>query len=226
MKIYALIPSYNAQKTIAQIITTIKEMDIPVIVIDDGSHDKTESEAKLAGAIVLRHRKNEGKGAALRNGFNYLISNTDCEAVITIDSDGQHDPKSIPEFLKKASEDEKIGVVVGNRMSQTAEMPWIRIVTNKLMSWAISKICRQNIADTQCGYRLVKRPVLENIKLLTSNFEVESETLIRASRLGYKIASIPIQSIYSKKVSSRINPFIDTLRFIIFIIKEIWISLF
>jgi len=226
MKIYALIPSYNAQKTIAQIITIIKDMGIPVIVVDDGSRDKTESEAKLAGAIVLRHRKNEGKGAALRNGFNYLISNTDCDAVITIDSDGQHDPKSIPEFLKKASEDDKIGVVVGNRMAQTAEMPWIRIVTNKFMSWTISKICRQHIADTQCGYRLVKRPVLENIKLLTSNFEVESETLIRASRLGYKIASIPIQSIYSKKVSSKINPFIDTLRFIIFIIKEIWISLF
>lgn len=226
MKIYALIPSYNAQKTIGQIIATIKNMEIPVIVVDDGSRDKTESEAKLAGANVLRHRKNEGKGAALRNGFNYLISNTDCEVVITIDSDGQHDPKSIPEFLKKASEDDKIGVVVGNRMSQPTGMPWIRIVTNKFMSWAISKICRQYIADTQCGYRLVKRPVLENIKLLTSNFEVESETLIRASRLGYKIASIPIQSIYSKKVSSKINPFIDTLRFIIFIIKELWISLF
>lgn len=226
MKIYALIPSYNAQKTIAAVITTIKKMNIPVIVVDDGSCDDTEGAAKLAGAIVLKHRKNEGKGAALRNGFNYLTSNTDFDAVITLDSDGQHDPASIPDFLNKASQDEKIGVVVGNRMHNTADMPWIRIITNRFMSWAISRVCRQKIADTQCGYRLVKRPVLQNIKLLTSNFEIESETLIRASRLGYRIESVPIQSIYSKKVSSKINPFIDTLRFIVFIIKEIWISLF
>lgn len=226
MKIYAVIPSYNAEKTIVSIISAIKKLDIPIVVVDDGSSDRTEELARGKGAIVLHHRKNEGKGAALRNGFNYIISNTDCEAVITLDSDGQHDPGSIPDFINLAFADKKIGVVVGNRMDHTENMPYIRIATNRFMSWAISKVCRQEIPDTQCGFRLVKRRVLENIKLLTSNFEIESETLIRASRLGYKIASIPIQSIYSRKISSKINPIIDTFRFLIFIIKQIWISLF
>ena len=226
MKIYAVIPSYNAQETISAIIQELKKLDIAVVVVDDGSIDDTENVARKLEATVLHHRKNEGKGAALRDGFNYVLSKTDCEAVITLDSDGQHDPKSIPDFIRMSNQDEKIGVVVGNRMNRTENMPLIRILTNRFMSWAISRVCRQYIADTQCGFRLVKRPVLENIKLLTNNFEIESETLIRASRLGYKIASIPIQSIYLKKNSSKINPIIDTLRFIVFIIKELWISLF
>ncbi len=226
MNVWALVPSYNAQNSVGQIVSSIKKINIPVIVVDDGSKDETEKLALQAGAIVLKHRKNEGKGTALRNGFNYIVSDADCEAVITLDSDGQHNPKSIPDFIKKATEDEKIGVVVGNRMETAAGMPLTRILTNKFMSWTISKLCRQKIPDTQCGFRLVKRAVLENIKLKTTNFEIESETLIRASRLGYRIASIPIQSIYDKKVSSRINPIFDTLRFIVFIIKEIWISLF
>ncbi|MEW6170306.1 MAG: glycosyltransferase family 2 protein [Candidatus Omnitrophota bacterium] len=226
MNVWALIPSYNAQSSISQIISSIKKFNIPVVVVDDGSKDNTEMLARQAGATVLKHRRNEGKGTALRNGFNYIISDTDCDAVITLDSDRQHNPGSIPDFIKKATEDEKIGVVVGNRMARTADMPLTRILTNKFMSRVISKICRQNIPDTQCGFRLIKRAVLKNIKLQTTNFEIESETLIRASRLGYKIVSIPIQSIYDKKVSSRINPFFDTMRFLVFIIKEIWISLF
>lgn len=225
MKVWALIPSYNAQNSIGRIISSIKKLKIPVVVVDDGSKDETEKLAGQAGAIILKHRKNEGKGAALRNGFNYIVSDATCDAVVTLDSDGQHNPNSIPDFINKAAEDEKIGVVVGDRMGNAAGMPLTRILTNKFMSWTISKICRQNIPDTQCGFRLVRRKVLEKIKLRTTNFEIESETLIRASRLGYKIVSIPIQSIYDKKVSSRINPIFDTFRFLVFIIKEIWISI-
>lgn len=226
MKIYAVIPSYNAQDTIVPIIEELKKMDITSLIVDDGSKDKTEEVARRAGAVVLRHRKNEGKGAALRNGFNYILTDTDCDAVITLDSDGQHDPTAIPDFIKKAYSDEAIGVVVGNRMNRTEEMPLIRILTNRFMSWVISQIAKEQIPDTQCGFRLVKRAVLKNIKLMTSKFEIESETLIRARRLGYRIASIPIKTIYSKRISSKINPFVDTLRFIVFIFKEIWISLF
>jgi glycosyltransferase involved in cell wall biosynthesis len=226
LKIYAIIPSYNAQETIAQIVNALKKLNLTVVVVDDGSKDHTEAVAREAGAIVLKHRTNEGKGAALRNGFRYILANTDGDAVITLDADGQHPPESVPDFIKKAYSDEAIGVVVGNRMQRSDDMPLVRFLTNIAMSWAISGLCKQKIPDTQCGFRLVKRAVLKNIKLMTSNFEIESETLIRASRLGYTIASVPIKSIYSKNISSKINPFIDTLRFIMFIIKEIWISLF
>ena len=100
-------------------------------------------------------------------------------------------------------------------------MPFIRVLTNKIMSGLISKITRQNVPDTQCGFRLIKRPVLEKINLKTSKYETESEILIKASRLGFKIESVPIKTVYSGE-KSQINPFVDTLRFIKFLFRELW----
>ena len=224
MKTCVLIPSYNEEKTIGNIVKDIHNLGFDVFVVDDGSTDDTEKIANEAGAIVLRHRKNEGKGFALRNGFNYIL-NLDYNAIITMDGDGQHSVKDIEKFITAAQTNTAIGVIVGNRMFNIKDMPFIRILTNIFMSFIISIFCRQEVSDTQCGFRLVKRAVLENIKLLTSNFEIESEMLIRASRLGYKISSIPIETIYQVK-SSKIIPIIDTFRFIKFMLKEIWISIF
>ena len=224
MKTCVLIPSYNEEKTIGNIVKDVHNLGFDVFVVDDGSTDDTEKIANEAGAIVLRHRKNEGKGFALRNGFNYIL-NLDYNAIITMDGDGQHSVKDIEKFITAAQTNTAIGVIVGNRMFNIKDMPFIRILTNIFMSFIISIFCRQEVSDTQCGFRLVKRVVLENIKLLTSNFEIESEMLIRASRLGYKISSIPIETIYQVK-SSKIIPIIDTFRFIKFMLKEIWISIF
>ena len=224
MKTCVLIPSYNEEKTIGNIVKDVHNLGFDVFVVDDGSTDDTEKIANEAGAIVLRHRKNEGKGFALRNGFNYIL-NLDYNAIITMDGDGQHSVKDIEKFITAAQTNTAIGVIVGNRMFNIKDMPFIRILTNIFMSFIISIFCRQEVSDTQCGFRLVKRVVLENIKLLTSNFEIESEMLIRASRLGYKISSIPIETIYHIK-SSKISPIIDTFRFIKFMLKEIWISIF
>lgn len=224
MKTCVLIPSYNEEKTIGNIVKDVHNLGFDVFVVDDGSTDDTEKIANEAGAIVLRHRKNEGKGFALRNGFNYIL-NLDYDAIITMDGDGQHSVKDIQEFITAAQTNTAIGVIVGNRMFNIKDMPFIRILTNIFMSFIISIFCRQEVSDTQCGFRLVKRVVLENIRLLTSNFEIESEMLIRASRLGYKISSIPIETIYQVK-SSKISPIIDTFRFIKFMLKEIWISIF
>lgn len=87
------------------------------------------------------------------------------------------------------------------------------------MSWLLSRLTKQKIPDTQCGFRLIKSQVLKHIKLMTSQYETESEILIKAARLGYKIESVPIKTIYVGE-KSRINPFLDTLRFIRLIIKE------
>ncbi|MFH1202255.1 MAG: glycosyltransferase family 2 protein [Candidatus Omnitrophota bacterium] len=224
MKTCVLIPSYNEEKTIGGIVKKVRALELDVIVVDDGSSDNTEKAAKEAGALVISHPKNHGKGFALRNGFTYTLGQ-DYEAVITMDGDGQHDVQDIKKFLKATESNPQLGVIVGNRMLNTKDMPFIRFLTNIFMSFVISMFSRQEIADTQCGFRLVRRAVLENIRLFTSNFEIESEILIRAGRLGYKISSIPIQTIYLTK-SSKISPFIDTFRFIKFIIKEIWISIF
>ena len=136
-----------------------------------------------------------------------------------MDGDGQHLPEEIPNFIRIA-EHSNGSIFVGNRMSKTRNMPLLRILTNKFMSWLISQVARQKIYDTQCGFRLIKSDVLRKVSLKTSKFEIESELLIEASRLGFKIESVPIKSVYAGE-KSQINPFLDTIRFIKFILKEL-----
>ena len=159
---------------------------------------------------------NQGKGASLVKGFKYALDNN-FDAVITMDADGQHLAQDLPSFIEQAS-DPDIHIVLGNRMLNVEKMPYLRVITNKFMSWLISIISKQVIPDTQCGFRLIKKEVLKKIELSTSKYETESELLIQASRLGFKIKSIPIRSIYGRE-KSQINPFIDTLRFIRLIFK-------
>jgi hypothetical protein len=109
-------------------------------------------------------------------------------------------------------------IVIGNRMLNTGSMPYIRKKTNRFMSYVISKISGQDIPDTQCGYRLIKRKVLDAITLESSKFEIESELIIKASRKGFRISSVPVSAVYEDE-QSKINPILDTLRFMAFIIR-------
>jgi len=190
------------------------------LVIDDGSTDQTARIAQEAGAIVLESRRNLGKGASLLRGFDFCLKRN-YAAVITMDGDGQHRTQDIKVFLE-AADKEDAQIFVGNRMHRPKGMPILRWLTNIFMSWVISWVIRQKVADSQCGFRLIRREVLENIKLESKKYEIESEILIRAGRQGFKISSVPIESIYRGE-KSQINPFIDTLRFIRFIIRELWI---
>jgi glycosyltransferase involved in cell wall biosynthesis len=220
MNICVVIPTYNESKAISGVVSAIKNLGLQVVVIDDGSLDATAVLAAKEGAVVLRNLVNQGKGACLIKGFNYALENKfDC--VITMDGDGQHLPEDLSGFIRKA-DDPSADIIVGNRMFDTKDMPFVRILTNKFMSWLISLICRQKIPDTQCGYRLIKRIVLEKVELKTVKFEAESEILVKASRMGFKISSVPIKTVYGGQ-KSQINPLIDTLRFLRFLIKGLWI---
>jgi len=216
MKICVLIPSYNEAKTIGSLVKNLKGKGLDTIVVDDGSFDRTAEVAQQAGAYVLRQEQNKGKGASLKQGFDYILTQ-DYQAVITMDGDGQHSPEDIYKFIEQANNPD-LDIVAGNRMSQSKNMPPVRWITNKLMSFLISKICRHTIRDSQCGFRLIKTRVLKKINLSSSNYEIESELAIKASRKGCTIKSVPIQTIYAKQVS-QINPIIDTLRFFRFILK-------
>lgn len=217
MKTCVLIPTYNEESKIGNLISEIRRFGLESVIVDDGSKDKTAEIAERGGAKVLRNPKNMGKGATLARGFDYLLQN-DCEAVITMDGDGQHRPEDLPDFLE-AAESSDAGIIIGNRMFKTKNMPLIRVWTNKFMSWLISRVAKQKIYDTQCGYRLIKVEVLKKIKIETVRFEAETEMLIKASRLGFKILSIPIETVYAKE-KSNINPFIDTIRFIRYILSQ------
>lgn len=217
MRIWVIVPAYNEAGHLKQFLPKIKEKDLSVLAIDDGSADETYLAAKKHADIVIKNQKNFGKGLSLRKGIDYLTENKYFDYLITMDADGQHNPDDLDKFIKEAKE--KSAFVIGNRMGNPKNMPKTRVITNSFMSWLISKIAGQKIPDSQCGYRLIKREVIEKLTMSTKKFEIETEMLINISKLGYKIKSIPIESIYHKNVSSKIKPISDTFRFIKFILR-------
>ncbi len=196
----ALIPCYFEAKHIREVAARVKEQLDQVLVVDDGSTDGTEAEAQAAGVEVVRHTVNQGKGAAIKTGLKIL-------------ADRQHAPEEIPRFLVAANET-KVPMLVGNRMSDTRTMPFVRKMTNRLMSSQISKICGQAIPDTQCGFRMFQRELLPAmVAIETTKFDYETEQLVVASRRGCKIQAVPISTIYGDE-KSKIHPVRDTIRFI------------
>jgi glycosyltransferase involved in cell wall biosynthesis len=217
LKICVIIPAYNESGHILNLIRDIKRYMVDILVVDDGSTDDTFSIAKDLGVQAMLNLNNQGKGASLIKGFKYALENG-YDAVITMDADGQHLAQDIPLFIESAKALDT-AIVLGNRMAHVEKMPFLRVATNKFMSWLISKISGQNIPDSQCGFRLIKKEVLKSIELKTFKFETESEVLIKASRMGFKIVSVPVKSIYANE-KSRINPFVDTLRFLMFLLRR------
>lgn len=217
MKGCVVIPTFNEAKIIHDLIVKIKVFGLDVLVVDDGSRDSTAEFAKKAGAEVIRHNRNMGKGASLRAGFNKVI-NQDYDFIITMDGDGQHRPEDIDNFIREFSQTNS-DIIVGNRMDDPKNMPLHRWVTNKVMSMVISSICKSYIPDSQCGFRFIKKSVLKDMILSTSNYEIESELLIQAAKKNYRITSTDIKSIYEGQ-ESQINPVVDTIRFFRFILKD------
>jgi glycosyltransferase involved in cell wall biosynthesis len=217
MWIWVIIPAYNEEGYLGQFLSEIKKKNLSLLVVDDGSIDNTYQVAKKYADVVIKNQTNFGKGLSLKSGIEYLIKNKYFDYLITMDADGQHSPGDLDNFIEEAKQGSLF--VIGNRMGNPSNMPKTRIITNCFMSWLISKIAKQDISDSQCGYRLIKREVIEGLTIKTKKFEIESEMLINASKLGYPIKSIPIKSIYHKNVSSKIKPIADTFRFIKFILR-------
>ena len=188
-----VIPAFDAAGSIGELVRRVKLQGLEVVVIDDGSRDHTASIASAQGALVISHLCNQGKGQALRTGFEYVLRSR-YDGVITLDSDGQHDPQDIPQLIR-AGEVQHAGLVLGNRMTNGAAMPRLRRLTNGLMSDIISSVARQRIPDTQCGFRFIRREVLESVPLRAMRFEIETELVLGAALRRWKIVSVPVRSI-------------------------------
>jgi glycosyltransferase involved in cell wall biosynthesis len=209
--VIALIPAFNEAARVGAVVRRAKGHVSEVIVIDDGSTDTTSTVARDAGATVLRNEQNLGKGASIIRGLDRFAKSS-AEFAILLDADGQHDPAEIPKFLEAARR-AGAGIACGTRMQDTEAMPAIRCWTNRFTSWVTGKLARQRVPDSQCGYRLIARAVLPDLKLATARFETETEMLIQAGRAGHKIVSVPIRTIYEPGRVSRIRPWQDTVRF-------------
>jgi glycosyltransferase involved in cell wall biosynthesis len=208
-EIAALIPAYNAAGSLPAVIAGAKEFGLPVVVVDDGSDDATAEVARAAGAEVLRHQVNRGKGMALRTGFWFILQQG-YKAVITIDADGQHDPSYIPSFIR-AFEQARGEIVIGSRAKEFGGMSWLRRFWNKLGVRAVSKMIGTPLTDTQSGYRLIASTVLRGLPLRATGYEGELELLLKACKRGHKVLEIPIISHYADgRPSSHFQPVRDT----------------
>lgn len=195
-EIIALIPAYNEARYITDVVRRVLEY-VPAVVIDDGSTDGTGAAAAMAGAKVLVHNVNQGKGKALSTGFNYAVQRG-VEAALTIDADGQHDPDEIPLFIRTFRSGQA-DIVIGRR--NFSQMPGRSQFGNRVGTWLLSKAMGQYIPDNQCGYRLLSREAMRIVRPTSSRFEAEVEILLRAQLAGLRVVWIPIKTIYGEKVS-------------------------
>lgn len=197
LKVAALVPAYQAAAHLGEVLLGIAALPAApyVLVVDDGSRDATSEVARQFGAEVLAFAANRGKGHALLAGFERL---RDYEAVVTLDSDGQHPPECLPSFV--AAAEAGADLVLGRR-AISAEMPPLRRFANRFSSGWCSAIAGQRISDSQCGYRLYRREVLAGTPVRASRYEVETEMAVRAARLGFRVAEVEIPTVYGDETS-------------------------
>jgi glycosyltransferase involved in cell wall biosynthesis len=194
----AVIPFFNEEDFIAEVIKkTLKYVDL-VIAVDDGSKDNSLNLIKKIDNVeIIILDKNYGKGTALKAGFSLAIE-LDFDIILTLDADLQHDPEFIPVFLDAIK---KCDLVIGNRLSDLKSMPYHRILSNYLTSFLLSLKLKKIIKDSQCGYRAYKKKVLQKISIHSSGFEAESEIIVRAVREKFSIGFVDIPTIYGNEKS-------------------------
>jgi len=197
-----LIPAYNAGTSLKELAERLHRSmgDIRIVVVDDGSIDNTAEIARSAGASVLQHDKNCGKGAALQTGFDFLKNQADVEFILTMDADLQHRPEDIQKFFDVQQQTEA-DIVVGWRERIGTKMPVHRIISNSLTSSLLSMKTGIKIKDSQCGFRLMRKNVIESIRLESNGYEAETELLIKAALLKFKIEFVPVSTVYGSEKS-------------------------
>jgi glycosyltransferase involved in cell wall biosynthesis len=211
MRVFALIPALNAEKSIGDVVSQAAAHVATVVVIDDGSTDRTGDVARDNGAIVLRHEVNQGKGASLKTGFKYAVDEG-FDGVVTLDADGQHLPSEIPKILR-AHEESGADLVIGGRAHLFDHMLQRRRLANRFSAASISWSAGTEVTDSQSGFRFYSTKLLRAVKLRTNGFDMESEVIVRAGRGGFKILTTPIDLGFIDGIStSHYRPLKDSLK--------------
>jgi glycosyltransferase involved in cell wall biosynthesis len=208
-RVAAVIPALDAAPTIEDVVRRTLLSLSDLLVVDDGSKDATAVVARQAGAEVLKHARNEGKGAALRHGFEVLFGRG-ADAVVTLDADGQHLPEEIPKLLERAGEAD---LVIGGRDHLFAQMGALRRASNRLSSAAISAVAGVRLTDVQSGFRLYSRRLIEVVGFPENRFDAESAVVVRAVRHGLRVVSVPVELGFADgRTTSHYHPLVDSLR--------------
>ncbi|TCV96269.1 glycosyl transferase family 2 [Luteibacter rhizovicinus] len=221
-RICVLIPCLNEEKAIRGVIESTLALGMPVIVVDDGSDDRTPDIVSGLPVTLLRHSTRQGKGEALRTGFREVLKQG-FDAVVTMDGDGQHLASDIPRILA-ASEKHPGSIVIGARLLERDQQPKGRRRANAVADWGISWACAQPVADTQSGQRLYPRVALSLVDLPAEHFVFEAALLIAASReLDVGVVSVPIASRYQGEFRlSHFSPVRDVTRITVYTVRRVF----
>jgi glycosyltransferase involved in cell wall biosynthesis len=215
-KTCALIPIYNEENFIFEVINKTLPFVDKIFVVNDGSTDNSVNIIKDIQKIeIINHSNNQGKGKALFTGLSRII-NDNFDFVITLDGDLQHDPSYIPHFIKAL---EKYDFVIGNRLNNLKDMPLQRITSNKITSFLISIKSGKKILDSQSGYRGFKVKYLEKYLPTKNGYEAESEMILKAAKLNLSFGFVDIPTIYGEE-KSKMSPFKTTFNFIRLILSR------
>jgi glycosyltransferase involved in cell wall biosynthesis len=196
--IIALIPAYNADRFVGDVVARASR-HVPVVVVNDGSKDQSAEVARKAGALVIDQIPNQGKGVALQRGFRHALEQRHA-AVITLDADGQHDPDEIPKFLENYRSTQA-DLIIGAR--DFSKMPTVRRISNTLGRGAFSWAMGRSIRDNQSGYRLLSRRMMESVLgSAEKGFEFEMDMIVVCVRKGWPLEWVPIRTIYADEKSN------------------------
>lgn len=210
-RIGVAIPAYRTEASIAAVVTRVRAMGFPVLVVDDGSPDATSECAAEAGAAVVRLETNQGKGTALSTALGYAHRHG-WIWMVAMDADGQHDPACLVDFGQVSAS--RAGVVIGARRLHPDVMPLPRVCSNRLTTALLSLQAGCDLFDSQCGYRMYRvEAALESRLPQRGRFEWESEALVRIARRGWGVGRVGVPTIYGDEVSN-IRPWRDTARFV------------
>jgi glycosyltransferase involved in cell wall biosynthesis len=218
----AIIPAYNAEDTIADVVRGVMRHLAVVIVADDGSSDGTSRAAAAAGAEVIRVPENRGKGNSLRLLFA-AARRKGFSAAVAIDSDGQHDPEDLPRFLAAHREDPE-AIILGTRMGDPAAIPPHRYNSMLVARFYICLAANRFIEDTQCGYRLYPLRALERIALLKERYVTETEILIKAGDSGTAVRSLRIAPRYKPGQKTHFRSVPDVAAISVYVISYLMVK--
>jgi glycosyltransferase involved in cell wall biosynthesis len=216
MKSTVVIPAYNEAATIRGVVNGCLQHVDHVIVVDDGSIDATSKQLEDLEITLVRHTHNQGKAASLQSGFKQALE-LGADLVVTIDGDGQHEPKEIPQLLQTAAEHPD-SLIIAARLKQRESAPKLRLFANRFADFWVSWASGYPVVDSQSGFRLYPASLLQAIQLNTSpekGFVYESEILIEAASRNFYSKSVAVKSIYRKEGrDSHYLPWKDTWRIV------------
>jgi glycosyltransferase involved in cell wall biosynthesis len=188
---FVVIPAYNEAKNISDVLIEVQKYAKNVVVVDDGSTDGTSKVVRRYDVCLLRHVVNLGKGASMKTGCEFAISKG-AKKIVFMDSDGQHDPKEIPAFLKAL---DKFDVCLGFRLRE-GQMPIIYRLGNQFLDWFSRIILGRKIIDTQCGFRSIRSSAYKKIEWNSCDYTVETEMLLNIAKHKLRYTQIKIKTIY------------------------------